>query len=97
MLYLIANHPFLRGIYKLINTFDRADFPSEISSNLEPLLKEELIEVEKLFYNNTPASYRATSKGLEYLNKTVKTESLIKYVKTLHYPEQLLMALKGED
>ena len=93
LLYLIANHPFLQGIYQLVKTFDRANFPGEISSNLEPLLKEGFIEVEKLFDNNTPASYRATRKGQEYLNNSVKTENLIQYVKTFDYPDQLLLAL----
>src|SRR5688572_20346695 len=96
LLYLVANHPFLRGIYQLVKTFDRASFPGDISSNLEPLLKEELIKVDKLFDNMTPASYLATKKGLEYLNTEVKIESLIQYVKTLDYPDQLLMALKVE-
>lgn len=97
LLYLIANHPLLQGIYQLVKTFDRANFPSEISSNLAPLLKEELIEVDKVLANNTPASYRATRKGLEYLNNSAKTENLIQYIKTFDYPDQLLMALKVED
>lgn len=97
LLYLIANHPSLQGIYQLVKTFDRVNFPSEISTNLEPLLKKELIEVDKLFDNNTPASYRATRKGLEYLNKSVITENLIQYVKTYDYPDQLLLALNVQN
>lgn len=93
LLYLIANHPYLQGIYQLVKVFDRANFPSEISANLEPLLKGGLIEVDSLFDNNTPASYRATNKGLNYLNNSVRAENLIQYVKTFDYPDQLLMAL----
>ena len=94
LLYLIARYPFLREIYQLVKVFDRASFPAEVSVNLEPLIKERLIEVGELFDNNTPKNYRTTEKGLEYVNKTIKVDSLIQYVKTLDDPSQLLMALK---
>jgi hypothetical protein len=97
LLYLIANYPFLRGIFQLVKTFDRADFPSNISSNLESLLQDGLIVVDELFDNKTPASYIATNKGLIYLYNEVKIESLILYVNTFDYPDQLLMTLKVDD
>ena len=94
MLYLIANYPFLREVYQLVKVFDRVSFPAQIAFNLEPLIKEGLVEVDRLFDNNTPAAYRATAKGLEYLKEKISVEHLIQYVKTLNDPTQLLMALK---
>lgn len=94
LLYLIATYPFLREIYQLVKVFDRANFPAEVSMNLEPLLRQGLIEVDRLFENKTPASYRVTNKGLEYLNEAVRFESLVEYVKTMENPTQILKALK---
>jgi hypothetical protein len=96
LLYLIANYPFLGSIYQLVKLFDRADFPGNVSPHLEHLHKNGMIEVDKVV-GNSPISYRPAKKGAEYVKGAVHVGSLILYVKTFDYPDQLLIALKVED
>jgi hypothetical protein len=55
ILFLISCDPGIRGIYKMVQIYDRADFPSKMTENLEPLLNDNLIFVSENFDNGTQA------------------------------------------
>ena len=90
ILYLIASKPGIKGIYTLVKIFDRADFPANMTKNLEPLLKKNLITVSEKFDNGTEREYRITDKGKNLLLFDFDAVKTINYIKTLNEPKLLL-------
>jgi hypothetical protein len=72
---------FSNNEYHLIKTFDRWDFPSELASNLEPLIENQFIITLK---NNTGLNYfYSTKKGEEYISQKCFLDNIINYVESL--------------
>ena len=90
ILFLIYCDPGIRDIYTMVKVYDRANFPSNISANLKPLLDNKLIFVSETFDNGTASKYGITESGKKYLDQTFDTEEVINYVKTMENPDQLL-------
>lgn len=90
ILFLISCDPGIRSIYKMVYIYDRADFPSKMTENIEPLLKDNLIFVSENFDNGTPSIYSITEKGKEFLNNNFVDTEVIEYIKTMQNPELLL-------
>jgi DNA-binding PadR family transcriptional regulator len=71
---------FADNEYKLIKHLDRSEFfPSELSMNLQPLLKYRLIEVSGCLNNGTPFKYTITEKGNRYLDQNLKSDELMNF------------------
>lgn len=75
----------------MVKFYDRAGFPFQLGENLKPLLHSNLISVSRYFDNGTPAAYQITDEGRTYLRQNVIVEDLISYIKTLQFPDQLLL------
>jgi len=90
ILFLIACDPGIRDIYKMVKIYDRADFPSRMDENLDPLLEQGLIYVSKDFDNGTPFVYEITEKGKMYLDQNFNDREVIEYVRNMQNPDLLL-------
>lgn len=90
ILFLISCDPGIKGIYKMVTIFDRADFPSNITENVEVLINNELAYVIKYFDNGTPSDYEITEKGKGYLQRNLSTSEIIEHIKSMENPELLL-------
>ena len=47
ILFLIDCEPGIRDIYRMVKIYDQADFPSNMTKNLKPLLEEGFIYISK--------------------------------------------------
>ena len=74
----------------MIKVYDQADFPANMSENLQPLLDNNLIVATQNFENGTPNKYEITENGKTYLDKNFDDEEVISYIRTMHNFEQLL-------
>jgi DNA-binding PadR family transcriptional regulator len=90
ILFLISRDPGIRDIYTMVKIFDRADFPSQIDENLQPLLDNDLIYVSENFDNGTPNKYAITERGEAYLNENFNDTEIIDYINTMDNPDFLL-------
>ena len=90
MLFLISCEPGFRDIYKMVKLYDRAEFPSNVSENLQVLLDNGYIVVTENFDNGTPNKYGITGKGQEYLDRNFDAAEIVYYIKTMDNPRQLL-------
>jgi predicted transcriptional regulator len=90
ILFLISCNPGIRDIYTMTKVFDRADFPSKMDENLNPLLEQNLIQISENFKNGTANKYEITNDGIKYLENTFNGEDLINHIKTMDNPEQIL-------
>ena len=90
MLFLISCEPGFRDIYTMVKLYDRADFPSNVSENLQVLLDNGYIVVTENFDNGTPNKYGITEKGQEYLDRNFDAAEIVYYIKTMDNPRQLL-------
>jgi DNA-binding MarR family transcriptional regulator len=90
ILFLISCDPGIRSIYKMVQIYDRADFPSKMTENLDPLLNDNLIFVSENFNNGTPSTYSITEKGKEFLKNNFVDTEVIEFIKTMQNPELLL-------
>jgi hypothetical protein len=90
ILFLISCEPGIRDIYTMVKLYDRADFPSNMTENLQPLLEGNLICVTENFENGTPNKYGVTEKGISYLSQNATDNEIIEYIKTLNNPDFLL-------
>jgi hypothetical protein len=90
LLLLISTDPKLWTLYRLVRVFDRVDFPANISINLQPLIEQELVQVDGWFDNGTPGAYIATDKGRDFVSKNIDTESIRDYLRSLDEPQLVL-------
>ncbi|WP_136669323.1 hypothetical protein [Flavobacterium sp. H122] len=90
ILYLIASEPGIKGIYTLVKIFDRADFPANMTENLNPLLKENLISISEKFDNGTAKEYKITQEGENFLKLNFDALKTINYIKTMDEPKLIL-------
>lgn len=90
ILFLINCEPGIREIHKMVKIYDNADFPSNMSENLKPLLDNNFIFVSQNFANGTPSKYEITENGRIYLNENFDAEQILNYIKTIDNPETLL-------
>lgn len=67
MLFLISCEPGFRDIYTMVKLYDRADFPSNVTENLQTLLQNGFIVVTENFDNGTPNKYGITEKDKSIL------------------------------
>ena len=90
ILFLIASMPKFRGIYTLVKIFDRVDFPSKMTENLDSLLNKNLICVAEYFDNGTAKSYQVTEDGESFISHNFNAMKTIDYIKTMDEPKLLL-------
>lgn len=75
----------------MVKYYDRAELPFPLEEHLRSLLNSNLISVSRYFDNGTPAAYQITEEGRTYLHQNVHAEDIISYIKTLQFPDQLLL------
>jgi hypothetical protein len=85
------------GIYSLVKIFDRTQFPSNLTDDLNSLLKDKLIRIEKNFDNGTPSEYGITKDGVQYLDSNLKINVIIEYIKTMDDPELILNIVQNNN
>jgi DNA-binding MarR family transcriptional regulator len=90
IIFLISCDPGIRDIYTMVKVYDRANFPSNMTENLKPLLDNNLIFVSQNFDNGTANKYEITENGKKYLDQNFVADEVINYIKTMDNPEQLL-------
>ena len=90
LLFLISSDPGVRDIYKMIQLFDRADFPGKLTQNLQPLLDKKLIYVAENLFNGTPKKYEITEEGKNFLVDNFNSDELIDHINKMDNPEFLL-------
>jgi hypothetical protein len=95
ILFLISSEPGIRGISSLMKLFDRADFPSNISSNLNELLKNNLITVFENFDNGTAKNYKISESGKNFLIANFNDSEIIEFVENMDEPKLILEITKA--
>ena len=90
ILFLIDADPGIRDIYRMVELYDRADFPSNMTEHLDTLLNAAYIRISKWFDNGTPAAYEISEKGKSYLTQHFQATEAIEHVKQMRNPELLL-------
>jgi len=90
IMFLISCEPGIKDIYTMVKVYDRADFPSNMTESLKPLLDNNLIFVSQNFDNGTANKYEITEHGKKYLDQNFVPDEIINYIKTMDNPEQLL-------
>ena len=90
ILYLIASEPGIKGFYTLVKIFDRADFPANMTENLNPLFEKNLITVSEKFDNGTTKEYRITEEGQNILKLNFDAVKIINYIKKMDEPKLVL-------
>jgi DNA-binding PadR family transcriptional regulator len=93
-MFLISCDPGIRDIYTMTNIYDRADFPSKVTENLDILLDNNLIYVAQNFDNGTANKYEITENGRKYLDENFDAEEVVCFIKTLDNPNQLLSIIQ---
>lgn len=91
ILYLISCEPGIKDIYSLVKVFDKADFPSEMTENLNFLIENHMIKVEQYFENGSAKKYKITETGRGFLKENFIDTEVINYIKTMDNQEQLLL------
>jgi predicted transcriptional regulator len=95
ILFLISCEPGIRDIYTMVRVYDKANFPFDISVNLEVLLSNNLIFVVQNFENGTANKYEITEDGKVCLEKNCNDKELINYINTLEQPDQILQIVNA--
>lgn len=66
--------------YKLVKHLDRsAFFPSQLSKNLLPLFKHNLIEVSERLSSGHPFKYTITERGVDFLDQNLTRAELMNF------------------
>jgi len=95
ILFFISSDPGIRGISSLMKLFDRADFPANISLNLEVLLQNNLITVFESFGNGTAKKYKISENGKNFLIDNFNDSEIIRFVKSMDEPKLILEITKS--
>ena len=83
------------NIWKLIQQFDRADFPGNVGPSIDILYTNELIETnEKLMENNHPLNYKLLEKGELFLKENFNPERVLNHIQNMTKPDFLYEIVK---
>ena len=95
ILFLISGDPGIKGIYSLVNFFDRADFPSNMRENINALLSKGFIIILEKFDNGTEKSYQITEQGKELLRSNFSISEILQYIETMNDSALILEITKS--
>ena len=80
--------------YQLIKHLDRsAFFPSQLSKNLSPLFKYNLIEILERLSNEDPLRYTITKHGVEYLDQNLRRAELMGFADTYSHKDFIMQII----
>ena len=75
--------------------FDSADFPANLSSNLDELLKNNLITAFENFDNGTEKNYKISENGKHFLTANFNDSEIIEFAGNMDEPRLILEITKA--